>query len=166
MRRLVDDLRRHHSHATSLDLDARRKVLQLLQRLFALGMQQMLCGVGPQIVTWLEAARQASRSVEARSFARGDAFHAPVRAGRNALARGASKEEAIEAAHEAGEALWQEEPPWRSTDRARIAESLVAGTWTHRHGTDEEKAALAEIAEAAVRWGGACLGGANPQAGG
>ena len=114
-------------------------------------------------IVW--AARQASRSVEARSFARGGAFHAAVRAGRNALARGASKEEAIEAAHEAGEALWQEEPPWRSTDRACIAESWVAGTRTHRYGTDEEKTALAEIAEAAVRWG-ACLGGPNPQAGG
>ena len=34
-----------------------------------------------------------------------------------------------------------------------IAESWVAGTWTHRYDTDEEKAALAEI-DRAIRWGG------------
>ena len=51
--------------------------------------------------------RQAARSEMPRSLARGDAFNAAIRAGRDALARGAANEEAIAAANEAGEALWQ-----------------------------------------------------------
>ena len=74
----------------------------------------------------------------------GAALHAAVKAGQDALRRGATSEEAVAAIHAAGaESMGY---LWEDTAASLIAESEVVGNRTARFGTSEERATLAEIA--------------------
>ena len=74
----------------------------------------------------------------------GAALHAAVKAGQDALRRGATSEEAVAAIHAAGaESMGY---LWEDTAASLIAESEVVGNRIARFGTSEERATLAEIA--------------------
>ena len=83
----------------------------------------------------------------------GAALHAAVKAGQDALRRGATSEEAVAAIHAAGA---ESSGPkffgasigrilWEGTATSLIAENEVVGNMIARFGTSEERATLAEI---------------------
>ena len=104
----------------------------------------------------LEAARIGRAASSGIDWTRteGAALHAAVKAGQDALRRGATSEEAVAAIHAAGA---ESSGPkffgasigrilWEDTAASLIAESEVVGNRTARFGTSEERATLAEIA--------------------
>ena len=109
---------------------------------------------------WNDDLREAARIGRAASsgvdWTRtvGAALYAAVKAGQDALRRGATSEEAVAAIHAAGA---ESSGPkffgasigrilWEDTAASLIAESEVVGNRTARFGTSEERATLAEIA--------------------
>ena len=108
---------------------------------------------------WNDDLREAARIGRAASCGidwmrtEGAALHAAVKAGQDALRRGATSEEAVAAIHAAGA---ESSGPkffgasigrilWEGTATSLIAENEVVGIMIARFGTSEERATLAEI---------------------
>ena len=79
----------------------------------------------------------------------GAAINQAIKAGKAALAAGATEEEAMTAAHEVAGTVLGLSPgrraQWPHTDAALIVWCWIVGTRTDRFGTEDEKATLAAI---------------------
>ena len=95
------------------------------------------------------AAGHAALSTVDWEATTGAAINQAIKAGKAALAAGATDEEAKTAAHEVAGTVLGLSPGrrarWRATDAALIVEGHIVGTRTQRFGTKEEKDDLAAI---------------------
>ena len=94
-------------------------------------------------------AGRAALSTVDREATTGAAINQAIKAGKAALAAGATEEEAMTAAHEVAGTVLGLSPgrraQWPHTDVALIVGCWIVGTRTDRFGTEDEKATLAAI---------------------